>query len=69
MCKTLAFQLHDSRLSQDAKDKERLTLKQAMIDVEQAFGLWKEDVDISHNCFFVVPPIYRRLSYSPMILT
>ena len=69
MCKILGCQLNDHWLSQETKDKEPLTMKRAIIDPEQGFGLWIGDDDISHNCFFVVPPKYRKLSYCHTILT
>ena len=68
MCQILECQLNDDWLSQEIKDKERLTMKRAIIDPEQAFGLWMGYDDISHNFFFRVPPKYRRLSYFHVIL-
>ncbi len=68
MCTILECQLNDDWLSQETKDKERLTMKRAIIDPEQGFGLWMGHDDISHNCFFRVPPKYRRLSYFNVIL-
>ncbi len=69
MCKILECQLNDHWLSQEAKDKERLTMKRAIIDPEQAFGLWLGHDDISHNCFYLVPTKYRRLIYYHMVFT
>lgn len=67
MCKILACQLQDHWLPQEAKDKIRLTMKRGIIDSQQSFGLWMGQDDISHNCFYVVPPKYRRLSYCHVI--
>ena len=68
VCKILEFQLKDYPIPQEMKDKERLTMKRALNDPEQALGLWRGREKISHNMFFVVPPDYRRLSYYHVIL-
>lgn len=69
MCKILECQLNDHWLPQETKDKERLTMKRAIIDPQQSFGLWMGGDDVSHNCFFLFPQNYRRLSYCHVILT
>ena len=69
MCKILGCRLNDHWLSQATKDKERLTMKRALIDPEQGFGLWIGHDDISHNCFFIVPPNYRKFIYCYTVLT
>ena len=63
MCKVLGFQLKGYPLPQEIKDKEQLTMKRAINDPEQAFGLWRGHDEISHYYFYVVPPNHRRLSY------
>ena len=68
MCKILECQLNDDWLPQETKDTERLTMKRAIIDPEQGFGLWMGLDDVSHNCFFVMPRSYRRLSYYFVLL-
>ena len=69
MCKILACQLHDDEVSQETKEKAALTMKRAIIDPQQAFGLFIGTDDHSHNCFYLVPPEYRRLSYDHVIST
>ena len=69
MCKILACQLKDHWLSQEIKDNQRLTMKRAIIDSVQGFSLWMGHDDVSHNCFYVAPPNYRRLSFYHVILT
>ena len=63
MCIILGCELDDHCLPQNIKDKEQLTMKRASVDPEQEFGLWMGHDDISHNCFYRVPPKYRRLNY------
>lgn len=58
MCKILSCQLEDDWLPQEDRDT---TMKRAIIDPEQGFGLWMGPDDISHNFFSIVPPTYRRL--------
>ena len=69
MCQILVCQLNDDWLPQECKDKERLTMKRAIIEPQQAFGLWMGTADVSHNFFHAFPPKYRRLNYCHAMLT
>lgn len=69
LCRILESQLKHYPLCQETKDEERLTMKRAIDDPEQAFGLWRDYDEISHNIFYHVPPDYRRLSYYHVIMT
>ena len=62
MCKILACQLHDEHLSKKVKDRHRLTMKRAIIDPQQGFGLWMGNDDLSHNFFLQVPSNYGELT-------
>ena len=67
MCKILECQLKDYRVSPETKEKERLIMKRAINNPEQAFGLWMGHYEISHYYFYIVPTNYRGLSYFHVI--